>query len=124
MNGPAVVTIVLLLISNSFMTLAWYGHLYKWYPAWIGHWGIPGIVLFSWGLAFFEYLFMVPANKMGFGEGIGPYNLVQLKVLQEVISLSVFTIFALLVFKTGGLAWNHYLAMVLMAAATYFVFYK
>ncbi|MEI8085994.1 MAG: DMT family protein [Paludibacter sp.] len=95
-------TISLLVISNVFMTFAWYGHLklreFKWFEA------IPliGIILISWGIAFLEYLFQVPANRIGFKDNGGPFTLIQLKVIQEVITLVIFTVFSLLVFKNNA----------------------
>ncbi|MCB0431402.1 MAG: DMT family protein [Flavobacteriales bacterium] len=120
----ALQTIGLLLISNSFMTLAWYGHLK------FAHWtplqkaGLFSIILISWGIAFFEYVFQVPANRFGYAGNGGPFNVWQLKVLQEVITLTVFAIFALLVFRTEALRWNHLVGFVFLILAVYFVFKK
>jgi len=80
-------TIGLLFLSNAFMTMAWYGHL-KFFGKNGHHAALWLIVLFSWGLAFFEYCFQVPANRIGFAENGGPFSLVQLKVIQEVIFLN------------------------------------
>src|SRR5580700_466564 len=92
-------TVVFLIISNTFMTFAWYGHLkFKDMP-WGKNLGLFAIILISWGLAFFEYLFQVPANRIGFKEDGGPYSLVQLKTIQEVITLTVFIAFTLIFFK-------------------------
>lgn len=120
----AVWTIVLLIISNGFMTYAWYGHLQHSNNAPLAKWGIIGAIILSWGIAFFEYVFQVPANKIGFAGNGGPFNLFQLKIIQEVISLSVFTFFALIVFKTERLQWNYIAAMVCMILAVFFVFKK
>ena len=99
-------TILLLFISNTFMTLTWYGHLkFKDY-SWGKNIGLLSIILISWGLAFFEYLFQVPANRMGYKEEGGPYSLVQLKTLQEAITLIVFIVFSMIVFKQK-IEWNH-----------------
>ncbi len=117
-------TIVLLIISNGFMTYAWYGHLQHSDHAPLAKWGIIGAILLSWGIAFFEYVFQVPANKIGFAGNGGPFNLFQLKIIQEVISLSVFTFFALIVFRTERLQWNYIAAMVCMILAVFFVFKK
>lgn len=118
------ITILLLVGSNVFMTLAWYGHLkFKEYD-WSRSWGLLTIVLVSWGLALFEYFLQVPANRMGSKENGGPLDLFQLKILQEVISLIVFTIIALIMFKSETLKWNHAVAMICMIAAVYFVFKK
>jgi len=118
-------TILLLTISNGFMTYAWYGHLQNTGSNnFLAKWGIVGVILLSWGIAFFEYLFQVPANKIGFEGNGGPFNLFQLKIIQEVISLSVFTVFALLVFKTERFQWNYLAAMICMILAVFFVFKK
>ncbi|MEN9948236.1 MAG: hypothetical protein RL106_1059 [Bacteroidota bacterium] len=118
------VTIFLLLGSNVFMTLAWYGHLkFKEYD-WSRSWGLGTIILVSWGLALFEYFLQVPANRIGSKEYGGPMDLFQLKILQEVISLFVFTAMALVMFKSDTLKWNHAAAMICMIGAVYFVFKK
>ena len=116
-------TIVLLVISNTFMTLAWYGHLkFKDY-SWGQNLGIMAIVGISWGLAFFEYLFQVPANRIGYKGHGGPFNLVELKTLQEAITLVVFMIFSVIVFKEK-LQWNHLAGFCLIVAAVYLIFKK
>ena len=116
-------TIVLLVISNTFMTLAWYGHLkFKDY-SWGQNLGIMAIVSISWGLAFFEYLFQVPANRIGYKGHGGPLNLVELKTLQEAITLVVFMIFSVIVFKEK-LQWNHLAGFCLIVAAVYLIFKK
>lgn len=116
-------TIALLFLSNIFMTLAWYGHL-KFFgkasthaaaPVWI-------IILISWGIAFFEYCFQVPANRIGSAETGGPFSLVQLKVLQEVITLIVFVAFSKIVFPNVSLTYNHLIGFLLLIAAVYFIF--
>ncbi len=117
-------TIFLLTVSNLFMTFAWYGHLYFKNLGWFGRLGIAGVVLVSWGLALFEYLFQVPANRLGFAGNGGPFSLFQLKVIQEVITLTVFTLCAVFVFRTDKLAWNHALGFALLVAAVYVIFRK
>ncbi len=117
-------TIALLIISNTFMTFAWYGHLRFREIKWLEALGLFGIILISWGIAFFEYVFQVPANRMGFQENGGPFSLVQLKVIQEVITLSVFVIFSLIFFKNEAFRWNHALAFLLLILAVYLVFRK
>jgi len=108
-------TIVSLLISNCFMTYAWYGHLKKN----TADTPLLKLILISWGIAFFEYLFMVPANnRFGIREGYSPF---QLKTIQEVISLAVFCIFAVLVLKEP-FKWNYAIAFVLVIGAVYFMF--
>lgn len=118
----AALTILLLVISNIFMTFAWYGHLKFKELKWFEYLGIFGIILISWGIAFFEYLFQVPANRMGFQGNGGPFSLVQLKVLQEAITLIVFMVFTLVFFKQEALKWNHILGFGLLVLAVYFIF--
>ncbi|MBN2537989.1 DMT family protein [candidate division WOR-3 bacterium] len=106
-------TIGLLLVSNVFMTFAWYGHLkYKSAPLW-------GVVLASWGIAFFEYCFQVPANRLGHGQ----FSACQLKTIQEVITLVVFSVFSVLYLKEA-LRWNHAVGFGLIALAVFFIFMK
>lgn len=117
-------TILLLILSNTFMTFAWYGHLKfaEWKPA--HKLSLFAIILISWGIALFEYIFQVPANRIGFKENGGPFSLVQLKVIQEVITLTIFAIFTLVVFKNETLRSNHIIAFLLLIAAVYFMFKK
>lgn len=117
-------TIVLLIISNSFMILAWYGHLKFSEWKWFSKLGLISVVLLSWGIALFEYLFQVPANKFGFKENGGPFSLIQLKVLQEVITLVVFVVFTMVMFKNETLKMNHLYAFIFLILAVYFVFKK
>ncbi len=119
-----VYTIALLVISNIFMTLAWYGHLKMQGLGKFNALPLIIVILISWGIAFFEYCFQVPANRIGFRENGGPFSLFELKILQEVISLSVFTVFALLVFKTETLRLNHILSFVCILLAVFFAFRK
>src|SRR6478736_4989401 len=100
-------SILLLILSNLFMTFAWYGHLQFKKISWLQGVGLIGVIMISWGLAFFEYIFQVPANRIGFRENGGPFSLFELKIIQEVVSLTVFTAFAILVFKSDKLAWNY-----------------
>ncbi len=86
--------------------------------------GLFGIVIISWGIAFFEYMAQVPANKMGYVGNGGPFNIWQLKVLQEVITLVVFTLFAVLFFKSEPLRLNHMIGFVFLVLAVYFIFKK
>ena len=106
------------------MTLAWYGHLK--FSEWntFSKLSLFSIILISWGIALFEYIFQVPANKIGFQGNGGPFSLLQLKVIQEVISLLVFTLFTLLIFKTETFRWNHFIAFILLVLAVYFMFKK
>ncbi len=118
-------TIGLLVISNMFMTFAWYGHLkMKQEFNWFAELPLIGVVVFGWAIAFFEYLFQVPANRIGFVENGGPFSLMQLKVIQEVITLIIFTIFTTVFFKGEALHWNHFVAFIFLVLAVYFVFMK
>lgn len=122
--SKGVITIILLILSNIFMTLAWYGHLKFKEISWLSGLGLVAVIFISWGIAFFEYIFQVPANKIGFSGNGGPFNLWQLKVLQEVITLTVFTIFAIIVFKTETLRLNHLIGFGFLVLAVYFIFKK
>ncbi len=117
-------TIGLLILSNTFMTFAWYGHLKFREMKWFENLGLASIVLISWGIAFFEYCFQVPANRIGFHEDGGPFSLMQLKVIQEVITLTVFIIFTLLVFRTETFRINHLIGFIFLILAVYFMFKK
>ena len=119
-----IVTILLLILSNMFMTLAWYGHLKFREMNWFQNLGLVSIVLVSWGIALFEYFFQVPANRIGYNQFGGPFSLVQLKVIQEVITLIVFSIFAILFFKTETLRMNHFIGFFFLILAVYFIFKK
>ena len=120
----AILTICLLVLSNTFMTLAWYGHLKFTEWKWFNKLGLIAIVLISWGIALFEYMFQVPANRIGYSGNGGPFSLLQLKVIQEVITLVVFVGFTLLVFKTETFRLNHLISFVLLVLAVYFMFKK
>ena len=117
----AILTIGLLICSNIFMTFAWYGHLKLAEYPWFNKLSLFGIIVFSWGVAFFEYCFQVPANRIGFVSNGGPYSLVQLKVLQEVITLVVFVVFSYLVFQSQVKP-IHIIGFVLLVLAVYFIF--
>ena len=106
-------TILLLTCSNVFMTFAWYGHLkYRSAPLWLA-------VLASWGIAFFEYCFQVPANRFGYGE----FNGAQLKTIQEVITLVVFSVFSVLYLKEE-FRWNYLVGFALIVLAVFVIFKK
>jgi uncharacterized protein (DUF486 family) len=106
-------TILLLTCSNVFMTFAWYGHLkYKSSPLWLA-------IAASWGIAFFEYCFQVPANRFGYGE----FNAAQLKTIQEVITLIVFSIFSVFYLKEQ-FRWNYMVGFGLIVAAVFVIFKK
>lgn len=118
-------TILLLIVSNIFMTFAWYGHLkMRQQFTWFDQLPVIGVIVFSWAIAFFEYCCQVPANRIGFRENGGPFSLIQLKVIQEVVTLVVFVGFSTLAFKTESLKWNHAVACLLLVAAVYLVFKK
>jgi uncharacterized protein len=118
----ALTTILLLIASNTFMTFAWYGHLKFKEMNWSHNLGLVSIILISWGIALFEYILMVPANRIGFREMGGPFSLVQLKVIQEVITLTIFVIFSVAFFKNETLRLNHFIGFVFLILAVYFIF--
>ena len=120
-----IITITLLVISNSFMTLAWYGNL-KLQDLKLISSNTPLIliILLSWGIALLEYTFLIPANRIGSDINGGPFSLVQLKVIQEVISCLVFGIIVSILFKGESLQWNHFVAVLFLVLAVYFVFLK
>jgi uncharacterized protein (DUF486 family) len=113
-------TILLLIVSNVFMTIAWYGHLkYTKSPLWIA-------IIASWAIALAEYCFQVPANRIGAmhgwpGMGIDSFSPTQLKTIQEIVTLTVFPVFSWLYFRQP-LHWNHYVGFAFILAAAYFVF--
>ena len=113
---------MMLIVSNIFMTCAWYGNLKLQDMKVLHNPPLIIIILLSWGLAFFEYSVMIPANRMGYVGTGGPFTLVQLKVVQEVITLIVFTVFATLLFKGEHLHWNHVASFACLIAAVYFAF--
>jgi uncharacterized protein (DUF486 family) len=123
-------TIGLLVASNIFMTIAWYGHLKFGTSAAASpdagrtHLPLIALILISWGVAFFEYCLQVPANRLGFTGAGGPFSLIELKIIQEVISLSVFTVFTLLVFRTETFRVNHLISFALLVGAVFFAFKK
>ena len=120
----ALLTVLLLVTSNIFMTFAWYGHLKLQEMKISTGWPLILVILMSWGMAFFEYCAQVPANRIGFNGNGGPFNIMQLKVIQEVISLTVFTVIVTVMFKGEALQWNHFAAFLCLIAAVFFVFLK
>lgn len=122
MLTQGIFTVLLLIGSNIFMTFAWYGHLRLQQMGVTSSWPLIAVIASSWAVAFFEYCLMVPANKIGFADNGGPFSLIQLKVTQEVISLTVFTVIASLIFQGQQLHWNHAVAFVCLIAAVYFAF--
>ncbi len=122
--NPSLLTIGLLVIANIFMTIAWYGHLKLQSSGISANWPVFVVILVSWGIALIEYCFQVPANRLGFEGNGGPFSLMQLKVMQEVITLVVFVIFSVIAFNDFQLRWNHFAAMLLLVGAVYLVFMK
>lgn len=120
--SASIMTIIMLVISNIFMTLAWYGHLRLGEMGISKNWPLWGVILFSWMIALAEYAFQVPANLMGYIGNGGPFTLVQLKVLQEAITLVVFTLVATFLFQGQSIKWNHAVAFLLLIGAVYFSF--
>lgn len=117
-------SILLLIMSNTFMTFAWYGHLKLRTISRFENISLFSVILLSWGIAFFEYMLQVPANRLGFNGNGGPYSLVELKVIQEVISISVFTLFTIVFFKNEQLKMNHLIGFTFLVLAVYFIFKK
>lgn len=124
MAYKGLLTILLLVFSNTFMTLAWYGHLKFKNMKWFDDLNLIGIVLISWGIALFEYFFQVPANRLGYRENGGPFSLVELKVIQETITLMVFMGFTFFAFKTETIRTNHIIGFGFLILAVYFIFKK
>lgn len=124
MNWTIIWTILLLVGSNVCMTFAWYGHLKLQDMHISDGWPVLLVILFSWGIAFFEYCLQVPANRIGSQINGGPFTLMQLKVIQEVISLTVFTVFVTVFFKGEALQWNHFVAFGCLILAVFFCFLK
>ena len=124
MFSHGVYSVILLIFSNVFMTFAWYGHLkMREQFSWFESLPLIGVIAFSWAIAFFEYCLQVPANRLGFRDNGGPFDIMQLKVIQEVITLAVFTVFSAVAFKME-LKWNHLAAFLCLVMAVYFVFKK
>ena len=125
LNMKGLYTILLLIASNVFMTFAWYGQLKL--PSIVPSakdWPLILFILLSWGIALIEYCFMIPANRIGSEINGGPFNLIQLKVIQEAISLTVFTVIVITVFKTETFHWNHFISFLFIILAVYFAFKK
>lgn len=124
LSTRGLLTILMLVVSNVFMTFAWYGNLKLQELKISTDWPLILIILCSWGVALLEYSFMIPANRMGSQIMGGPFSLVQLKVIQEVVSILVFSCIVTLVFKGESFHWNHLAAFVCLVLAVYFVFKK
>ena len=114
-------TVILLFFANIMMTVAWYAHLKLGQFDWFQRWPLILVIVLSWGVAFFEYCLQVPANRIGFEGNGGPFSLMQLKIIQEVITLVVFVLFSMAVFRMQ-LHWNHIAAGACLILAVWFVF--
>lgn len=118
-------TILLLIVSNVFMTFAWYGHLkMKQEYTWFASLPLIGVIAFSWAIAFFEYSCQIPANRIGFIGNGGPFTLMQLKVIQEVITLVIFTVFTTVFFKGEALHWESFGCIRLPDSGSVFCVYE
>lgn len=117
-------TVLLLIVSNTFMTFAWYGNLKLQEMKISTDWPLILVIVASWGVALLEYSFMIPANRIGSEITGGPFNLIQLKVIQEAVSLTVFTAIVIMVFKTETFHWNHIVSFILLILAVFFAFLK
>jgi uncharacterized protein (DUF486 family) len=117
-------SILLLVLSNTFMTFAWYGHLRFKDMKWGQNMSLVLIILVSWGIAFFEYVLQVPANRIGYRDHGGPFSLMELKVIQEVITLTVFVLFSLVFFRNETFRVNHLIGFAFLVLAVYFIFKK
>ncbi len=122
--AKGIYTIVLLLVSNLFRTFAWYGHLQFQKIDWLKNTGLIGIIAISWAIALFEYIFQVPANRIGHIEHGGPFSMFELKTIQEAVSITVFILVNIYVFKEGNLQWNHILGFALIVLAVFVIFKK
>lgn len=120
----ALYTILLLIVSNVFMTMAWYGNLKLSQLHVIDKWPLILVIVASWGVALFEYSFMIPANRLGSELTGGPFSLMQLKVIQECITLIVFTLITVFVFKTETFRFNQLIGFGFLVLAVYFMFKK
>jgi len=114
----------MLIVSNIFMTLAWYGNLKLEQLNITKDWPLIGIIVLSWSVAFFEYSMMIPANRIGSQITGGPFSLMQLKIIQEAVSLVVFTVIVATVFKGEPIRWNHLVAFGFIILAVFFAFLK
>ena len=122
--SKGLITVLMLVCSNVFMTFAWYGNLKLQQMNVIKDWPLIAIIVLSWGMAFLEYTFMIPANRIGSQITGGPFSLMQLKVIQECVSLVVFTVIVATVFKGEPIRWNHLVAFGLIILAVFFAFMK
>lgn len=117
-------TILLLVLANVFMFFAWYGHLKLGQMGVTANWPLYAVIVFSWCIALFEYSLQVPANRIGFDQNGGPFSLIQLKVMQEVITLVIFMVLSVVLFKGTRFTVNHLISFLLIIGAVYFAFKK
>lgn len=122
--SKGLIAVGMLVVSNVFMTLAWYGNLKLEQMNVTKDWPLILIILLSWGVALLEYLVMIPANRIGSNVTGGPFSLMQLKVIQECISLFVFTVIVATLFKGESIRWNHLVSFGCIVAAVFFAFLK
>lgn len=122
--SKALITVLMLVMSNVFMTFAWYGNLKLQQMKIVTDWPLIAIILLSWGMALFEYCFMIPANRVGSQITGGPFSLMQLKIIQEAVSLIVFTVIVATVFKGEPIKWNHLVSFCFIMLAVFFAFLK
>jgi uncharacterized protein (DUF486 family) len=121
----AIYVLLLLVVSNTFMTFAWYGHLFiKEHFTWVKNLSFFQAIALSWAIALFEYSFLIPANKLGFlGEG-GRFNLFELKAMSEAISIIVFILINIFIFKSGMLSWRIVMGFALILSGAILVLTK
>ncbi|MGX8712565.1 MAG: DMT family protein [bacterium] len=122
--SKGLISILLLVVSNVFMTLAWYGNLKLEQMNVTKDWPLIAIILLSWGVALLEYFVMIPANRIGSQITGGPFSLMELKIIQECISLTVFTVIVATVFKGEPIRWNHLVSFGCIILAVFFAFLK
>lgn len=122
--NSAVLTVILLVISNVFMMFAWYGHLKLQQTGFSTNWPLWAVIIFSWAIALLEYIFMIPANRIGYDKNGGPFSLLELKVMQEAITLIIFVIFTAFVFGNEPIRWNHIMSFILLVCAVWLAFLK
>jgi uncharacterized protein (DUF486 family) len=122
MNATVLSTIGKLIIANLFITIAWYGHLKLKEFGILVHAKLWQFILFSWSVALLGYVFLIPANRQAYGDGNGPFNMWQLRVVQEVIALSIYVIFIAVLFRQDIFRWNYACAGLCLVAAVYFTF--
>lgn len=120
-----ILTVLMLIVANIFMTFAWYGHLkLQTMNVITDHTPLILIIVLSWLLALPEYCLQIPANRIGFSSNGGVFTLMQLKVIQEAISITIFTVFTMFIFQGQHIQWNHIVAFGLLILAVFFVFLK